>query len=282
MHNLRLTSPERVLWAEQGLTKVDLATYYAKVAPWALPHLVDRPLAILRCPAGRAKHCFFQKHATDALPREIHGVEIEEKAGRACCITIRDLFGLVALVQISALEIHPWGARVDRIERPDRLVLDLDPGPGVAWRALSSGARQIRERLAAHGLESFLRTTGGKGLHVVAPIARRSSWDELQRFARGVALAMARDAPEQFVATMAKREREGRIFVDYLRNSRGATAIASYSTRARPGAPVAMPLAWDELGRLRSADAFDPARALRRVQRGQDPWQGFFDVRQSI
>jgi bifunctional non-homologous end joining protein LigD len=197
-------------------------------------------------------------------------------------LMIRDFVGLMALVQISALEIHPWGARADKVERPDRVVFDLDPGPGVGWPALVDGARELRDRLERLGLVSFARTSGGKGLHVVLPIDRRSSWDDVKRFAHSVALAMARDAPRRYVPTMSKSEREGRIYVDYLRNTRGATAIASYSTRAHGGAPVAMPVRWDELGRLRGADAFDLDRAAKRAQRAEDPWKGFFDVRQSI
>jgi bifunctional non-homologous end joining protein LigD len=185
-------------------------------------------------------------------------------------------------VQISALEIHTWGARADRLDRPDRIVLDLDPGPGVGWPALVRAARELHERLDLLGLASFVRTSGGKGLHVIVPIERRSTWDELKSFAQAVAVEMSRSDPASYVASMAKHEREGRIFIDYLRNVRGATSIASYSTRARRGAPLAMPLGWDELGDIRAGDAFDLRGSIERVRGRKDPWRGFFDVRQSI
>jgi bifunctional non-homologous end joining protein LigD len=194
---------------------------------------------------------------------------------------IRDVDGLVSLVQLGALEIHPWGAHADRLERPDRIVLDLDPGPGIVWKQVVEAARGLRAVLEDRGLRSFVKTTGGKGLHRVLPIERRTTWDELKEFARGIADGLVRAEPRLFIATASKARRTKRIFIDWLRNARGATAIAPYSTRARAGAPVAAPLDWDELRAVPSADAFD-VRAMRERVAGPDPWADFFKVRQSL
>lgn len=280
---VRLTHPDRVLFPDQGLTKGELAAFYADVAGRILPHVAGRPLSVVRCPRGEQAHCFYQKHLTEAMPEAVHGVEIEEREGRATYIVIHDLAGLISLVQVGVLELHPWGCREDRLERPDRLIFDLDPAPDVAWEAVKAGAREVGERLDGLGLTSYLRTSGGKGLHVVVPLQRRSGWEEVKAFARALAEAMAEADPERYVATASKEKRKGRTFVDYLRNGRGATAVACYSTRARPGAPVATPLAWDELGSLENAAAYTVANLRRRLAAlDRDPWHGFFDLRQSL
>lgn len=281
---VRVTHPERVLYPEQGLTKGDLAEYYAGIAERMLPHVAGRPLSVVRCPRGREKTCFYQKHRGEGLDEAIGGVEIEEKDGTvATYLMIEDVAGLVALVQAGVLEIHPWGCRADRLERPDRLVIDLDPGPGVEWPEVVESARGVGRRLGELGLTSFVRTTGGKGLHVVAPLDRRVDWERLKHFARAIAEAVVEEEPEHYTANALKRERSGRIFVDWLRNARGATAIASYSTRARPGAPVATPLAWSELGGIESGAAFDVGNLGRRLASlERDPWEGFFELRQAI
>lgn len=282
---MRLTHPERVLYrqGEGGITKGEVARYYAAVADRILPHLVGRPLAVVRCPRGEGEPCFYQQHRTGSLPAAVHGVEVEEREGRATHLVIHDLAGLVSLVQVGALELHPWGCREDRLERPDRLIFDLDPGPEVGWEAVKEAARRVAARLAAAGLESFLRTTGGKGLHVVVPVERRASWEEVKGCAYAVAEAMAAAEPERYVASAAKDERRGRIFIDWLRNARGATAVVSYSTRARPGAPVATPLAWDELDGLAGAAAYTVANLRQRLAAlARDPWDGFFDLRQRL
>ncbi len=279
---VRLTHPDRVLWPELGLTKADLAAYYESVAELMLPHVVGRPLAIVRCPRGRSEPCFFQKHASSSLPKAIRGVPVGEKKGGAAHLMIDDLDGLLSLVQLGALEIHPWGARADRLERPDRVVFDLDPGPGIEWRQVVDAALGLRQTLASLALTSFVRTSGGKGLHVLLPLERRTSWDDLKAFARGVAEELVRKDPKRYVATASKARREKRIFIDWLRNARGATAIAPYSTRAREGAPVAAPLAWEELGKIRKSDAFDVRGMQERIARRGVPWAGFFSVRQRI
>ncbi len=281
---VEITHPDRVLYPEQGVAKEELARYYAGVAEELLPHVADRPLSVVRCPSGRTGSCFYQKHLTEGYPAAVKGVEIREKSGgKATYLMVSDTAGLVSLVQMGVLEIHPWSARRDRLDRPDLMVLDLDPGPGTGWPEVVDGARRVRAVLDGVGLQSFVKTSGGKGLHVVVPLVRRSRWEEVRAVARAVAERLADEAPERFVATAAKDERGGRIFVDYLRNSRGATSVAPYSTRARSGAPVSVPLRWRELGTVEGADAYTVATVGRRLGAlDADPWEGFFDVRQQV
>jgi bifunctional non-homologous end joining protein LigD len=280
---VRLTHPDRVLYPETALTKRGLADFYAGIADWMLPHLVGRPTTLVRCPEGLAGECFYQKHTGYWAPKSLRRVHIREKRKIGQYLVVDDLAGLVGLVQIGILEIHVWNATSDRLEQPDRLVFDLDPGDDVAWPAVVAAARLVRARLQDHGLESFVKTTGGKGLHVVAPIDRGPDWDACARFARGVAEALAREAPDAFVATMTKARRHGRIFVDWLRNVRGATAVAAYSTRAKPNAPVSTPLAWDELGPRTTPDRFTVATLPRRLASLRaDPWEGLGSVRQTL
>ncbi len=280
---VRVSSPDRVLWPGQGVTKGELFSYYEAVADAMLPQLVDRPLTLVRCPSGADEKCFYQKHAKDSIPDLVPRVRIEEKDGAEPYMFVDGLPSLIALVQIGVLEFHVWGSRRDRLERPDRLVFDLDPDEELAFGAVARAALDLRERLAGLGLESFPKSTGGKGLHVVVPVTRRSDWDEARGFTQAVARAMVADEPDRFTAKMTKSRRTGRIFVDYLRNARNATAIADYSTRARPGAPVAAPLAWDEVS-PRAKDP--PSHSIRdvpaRLVEGGDPWAGYDDVRQSI
>lgn len=278
-----LTHPDRILWEGQGLTKLGLAEFYAEIADHILPHIVGRPLALVRCPSGSEGGCFYQKHAFAGLTDAVEVVSVPEKDGEDEALVIRDLRGLISLVQASVLEIHPWGARIDDIEHPDRIIFDLDPGEGVGWPAIMEAARDIRRRLSDDGLESFVKTSGGKGLHVVAPIAPRFAWDDVKGYAHGVAVAMERDEPERYISTMTKKRRGGRIFVDYLRNGRGATAVAAYSTRARPGAPVSAPIRWRELGPAMTPTRFNVDNLPRRVSRlRSDPWDGFFSLAQDL
>jgi bifunctional non-homologous end joining protein LigD len=266
----KLTHPDRVLWPDVGLTKEGLAEYYAEIADRILPHVVDRPLSLLRCPDGLGS-CFYQKHAWAGLDERYIRLVGDEKA-----VVVGDPEGLRALVQSSVLEIHPWGARASDPDRPDRLVFDLDPGDGVAWADLVAGALDVRERMSAAGLASFVKTTGGKGLHVVVPLEPKVGWDEAKAFVKRIASEMAKDAPDSFVATVSKKARDGRIYLDYLRNQRGATAVAAFSTRARPGAPVSVPVDWDELLSLGSSARFDVASLPGRLSAlGHDPWAGF-------
>lgn len=241
---VRLTHPDRVIFPEADLTKRDLARYFEIVAPRLLPYVADRPLSVVRCPEGRTGQCFFQKQPPAGLPDTVARVEVKPGEHN---LMVRDLTGLITLAQFGAIELHPWGARADRLDRPDVLVFDLDPGEGVTYRRLAATALTLRDRLAALGLESFLRATGGKGLHVVVPIERRVAWEPAKDFTHAVALEFARADPAHYLARSDKAARPGRIFIDYLRNGRGATAVANFSPRGRPGAPVAHPLTWDAL-----------------------------------
>jgi bifunctional non-homologous end joining protein LigD len=208
---------------------------------------------------------------------------VDVKGKKEEYVAIDDVAGLVALVQMGVLELHPWPAREDKLERPDQLVFDLDPGEGVTWGDIVRGARELRERLEGAGLKTFLRTSGGKGLHIVVPLGRRNTWEEFKAFAKSVADAMTRDDPDHYIATLSKAKRKGKIFVDYLRNQRGATAVASYSTRARKGAPVAVPIAWDELSTRTKPDMFNVTNLPKRLDKlKNDPWADFFKTRQSI
>jgi bifunctional non-homologous end joining protein LigD len=218
------------------------------------------------------------------MPEAIARVDVSKQGQPAeHYMAVRDLEGLIALVQLGALEIHPWGARRDRIERPDRLIFDLDPGPGVTWDRLKSAAVELRDILEQIDLRSFVKTTGGKGLHLVVPIRRTLDWDQAKAVTRAIASAISASQPKQYIAVNTKSRREGRIFIDYLRNGRGATAVAAYSTRARPGAAVSAPIEWEQLDRLESADQFTIANLPDRLAgRQEDPWTGFDAISQTV
>jgi bifunctional non-homologous end joining protein LigD len=279
---VKLTHPDRIYWPDAGVTKQGLAEYYADVWKWMAPHVVARPLALVRCPDGIGDKCFFQKAAWKGIHRSVSVLRNPGEGGDEV-LAIHDLDGLVALVQAGVLEIHPWGSTVDDLDCPDRLIFDLDPGPDVGWAELVRAAQEVRARLHADGIESFLKTTGGKGLHVVAPLAPVAHWDEVKPYTRSIAEAMAADSPDRYVAKMSKRLRSGHIFVDYLRNGRGATSVAPYSTRARPGAPVSTPLAWEELGPDVHGAYFRVANLPTRLAHlDADPWSGFFKPKQRL
>lgn len=281
--SVRLTHPDRVLYPETGLTKRGLAEYYVEIADWILPEMAQRPLSLVRCPDGLGKECFYQKHLGASPPEDLHCARIKERSGTTCYAMIKDVKGLVSLVQISVLEIHPWGSRIDRLEQPDRMIFDLDPDPALEWSAVVAAARETRERLRAAGLESFVKTTGGKGLHVVVPLSRRHDWAAVHGFSKRFAEAMAADAPERYTARMAKAGRKGKIFIDYVRNARGATAVAPYSARAKPHAAVATPLAWDELVPGLTPERFTVESVPRRLgSLAGDPWRDLRKLRQSL
>lgn len=278
---VRLTSPGRVLYPGQGVTKRELAEYYVAVAERMLPHLRGRPLTLVRCPAGQQTQCFYQRRAGKGTPEALRRVQVPVQGETHTYLVADTLEALLSLVQMGVLEVHVWGARRDRLDRPDRMILDLDPAPGLPWEAIVEGARRVRERLSELGLESFVKTSGGKGLHVVVPLVRRRGWDEVREFARGVAEGLVREAPERFLAEASKEEREGRIYLDYVRNAWSASAVAPYSTRSREGAPVSCPLSWDELGPGTLPGDFTVRTVPERV-RGKDPWAGFGELRQSL
>lgn len=270
-----LTHPDRIYWPDEGITKEGLADYYAQVWPRIAPFIVGRPLALLRCPSGIDGQKFFQKHAWKGISKHIALVKDPKAKGEEPMVAINDLDGLMALVQSAVLEIHPWGSTVADWDRPDTITMDLDPGEGVAWDAVIAGAQEVRQRLTDAGLAAFVKTSGGKGLHVVAPLVPKADWPAVKTFAKGLADAMAADAPGAYVSTIAKAKRKGRILIDYLRNQRGMTAVAAYSTRARPGAAVSMPVAWEELDQI-APDYFTVINTPARLEAlTRDPWEDF-------
>lgn len=281
---VRLTSPDRVMYRVQGITKRDLAEYYRAVADRLLPHLIDRPLTLLRCPRGHGRDCFIQRRASDSFPASLRRVRIPGgDDGEVAYLIAEDLDGVLELVQLGTLELHTWGARRDRLDRPDRLILDLDPGESVPFSEVEAAALTVRDRLADLGLRSFAKTTGGSGIHVVAPLIRRSGWDDVREFTRSLALKMESDEPERFIARSDREERKGKIFIDYLRNAWGASAVAAYSTRARPGAPVSVPISWEELDGTLDPQAFNIDTVPGRLARGRrDPWEGYDTARQWV
>jgi bifunctional non-homologous end joining protein LigD len=280
---VRLTHPDRVLWPDAGVTKYELARYYDAVASWMLPHVVERPLSLLRAPDGIDGEQFFHKHVGKGWPAAIRRAPVRQGMREVTYVAVADVAGLVALAQMDVVEIHPWGARLDRIEQPDRMILDLDPDPELPWRRLVEAAAHTRLALHDAGLTSFVKTTGGKGLHVVVPIVRRLSWPEVKTTAAAWARALAIREPSLFTASMSKEARRGKVYVDYVRNARGQTAVAAFSTRARPGATVSTPVRWDELLGETSASHWTVRNLPRRLAalRG-DPWGGFADLRQSL
>lgn len=275
-----LTHPDRILYPEQGITKLELALFYEKIAGWILPHLAGRPLVLVRCPRGYEKECFYQKHTNENLPDSIRRIDIRERHSVRTYAMIDSLPGLISLVQIGVLEIHTWGSRSDKLEYPDRLTFDLDPDPSVPWEQLVDGAHELRERLSHLGLPAFVKTTGGKGLHIVVPIAGKHTWEEIKEFSKMVAGSMAQEAPDRYICTMSKNKRTRKTFIDYLRNTRGATVVAAYSTRARRGAPVSVPLDWEELGSGLRSDHFNVQNLPERLTTLQkDPWEDYETTR---
>lgn len=275
----RLTHPDRVMFAQPPITKRDLFDYYVSVSERMLPALAGRPISLVRCPGGLRAPCFFQRNPSPGFGDAVKSA----KVGKNTVIYIEELRGLAALVQMNVIEIHAWGAKLDDIERPDQIVLDLDPGEGVAFKRIAAAAKLLRERLRKQKLESFVRTSGGKGLHVVIPLKPRAGWDEAKAFARGIAMSAAKEHPEEFVAIAGASKRKDRIFIDYLRNALAASSVASYSVRAREGAGIATPLSWEELGRVKSASQFNVGNigALLRKQK-RDPWEGFAKIKQFL
>jgi bifunctional non-homologous end joining protein LigD len=277
---VKFTHPDRIYWTDVEITKQQLAAYYEQVWGLMAPHLVDRPLALVRCPEGVGGQCFFQKHAAAGLVSE-RIRRIKDEKGEEL-IYIDDLDGLRTLVQAGVLEIHVWGSTVQDIEHCNRIVFDLDPGDDVPWAAVNKAARELRERLDAIKLKSFVKTTGGKGLHVVVPV-QDAGWDQAKDFAHAVTLAMAADSPDKYVSKMTKSIRGGKIFIDYLRNGRGATAIVAYSTRARAGAPLSVPVTWDELGPSLKPNKFTLLNIGRRLGAlKKDPWADIGKVKQKL
>jgi len=272
---IRLTNPEREMFEGSGVTKLDIALYYARVGDWMLPELLRRPLSFIRCPTGKLADCFYQRHAFHGIPPGIATIDLSDEEGRGAFIFVESAQGFLALSQFGAVEFHPWPCRVDAPEEPDRFVLDLDPDPAVPWTQIIAGAEQLRAKLEALGFAPFVRTTGGKGLHLVMALAPKTTWPMLRGFAEAVAESAARDWPGVFTASPSKERRRGRIYLDWVRNTRGASAVASYSLRARPNFTVAAPIEWSELRGLSGPDAFDRKNMVKRLSSlAADPWDG--------
>ncbi|MBV9686835.1 MAG: non-homologous end-joining DNA ligase [Alphaproteobacteria bacterium] len=279
---VRLTHPDRVLYPGTTLSKLDIARYYAEIRQWILPELSRRLLTLVRSPAVGMK-TFYQKHIGDEAPAAIQRFNIDGQEEPEIYPYIKDLPGLIGLVQMGVLEIHPWGSRVDKLELPDRVTMDLDPDEGLPWERVTEAAIDVRDALAGIGLRSFAKTTGGKGLHVVIPLTPKLDWDQVKAFAKWVADSFVAQRPEGFTANMAKRARHGRIYIDYLRNGRGATAVGLYTPRARPGAPVSTPLSWEEVENGVRADEFTVKTVPQRLAAlSSDPWAEIGKIRQTV
>lgn len=280
---VRLTHPEKILDERSGLTKQILADYYWAVAGEMLPHIADRPLSLVRCPDGADKPCFYQKHVSHTLPDGVESVDVADKNGKVePYITLSTAEALAGLAQMGVLEVHPWGSRNEDLEHPDRLIFDLDPDEALGWNVLTDAAAEVRRRLKAIGLEGFLKTTGGKGLHVVVPIAPKLDWPAAKKFAHGFVNAMERENPSLYLTKMTKAARKGKVYLDYLRNERGATSVAPFSPRARVGAPVSLPLKWSDLKLAErpvfSVATFDEWKARLKT----DPWKAMAAMKQRI
>jgi bifunctional non-homologous end joining protein LigD len=275
-----LSHPDRVVFPAQGYTKLDLARYHDAVAGWELPHLRGRPLTLLRCPGVIGPDCSFMRHSKVWAPQALRRVRIPEKTKLGEYLIADTPEAVIALVQMDVIEIHTWNSRADDVERPDRIVVDLDPGPEVTWRGVIAGAHALRDALAALGLRSFVKTTGGRGLHLVAPIVRERDWSECLAFSRSLAQALERHQPRAFTTRYAKAGREGKILLDYLRNNRTNTSIAALSTRAREGAPVSLPIAWEELTPRLRPERLTIATVPRKLR--DDPWTDYWKLRQRL
>jgi bifunctional non-homologous end joining protein LigD len=267
---VKISNRDRVIFPESGQTKGQLADYYAAVAPLMLPWTANRPLTLVRCPQGRGKKCFFQKHDSGTFGPSVHQVPIVEKDGHAeDYLYVDDAEGILTLIQMGVIEIHGWGSRVPEVELPERMVFDLDPDEGLDFKDVKSAAKDIHDRLSDIGLTSFAMLSGGKGVHVVVPLNPGHSWDRHKDFSKRFSEALAMAEPERFTSNMAKAKRKGRIFLDYLRNQRGSTAILPYAARARADAPVAVPIAWGELKDMASGHEFTIRDAKRLVDRAE-------------
>jgi bifunctional non-homologous end joining protein LigD len=280
---VKLTHPDKSLYPD-GLTKRELALYYEAIGEWIVPQVKGRPLTLLRCPNGIDRECFYQKNFQEGVPAQIERVEVQEGDEPATYMMANSVGAVVGLVQMGVLEIHTWGSQSKRLEKPDRITLDLDPDEGLAWDKLVQAAEALRALLSSLGLEGFLKTTGGKGLHIVVPIKPQLGWEEIKGFSKAVSEVLAQSFPDRFTAKLPKLQRKGKIYVDYLRNAPGATAIAAYSARAKPNAPVSTPIAWEELrGDEVRFDYFNVRNLPERLQRlKSDPWRDYQKARKAI
>jgi bifunctional non-homologous end joining protein LigD len=279
----KLTHPDKIIFQKEKITKQDILNYYTAVESWMMPHLKDRPLSLLRCPNGSTKECFFQKHISNPPPDGVHPVEIKEKTAVREYMTVDSLGGLSALVQQGTLEFHAWNCRRRAIENPDQIVMDFDPDPSIVWSQVKDGVRELKEILDQLEIQSFLKVTGGKGLHVHIPLKPVYSWQQIKDFSWTLAQEMISRKPKSFTTTLSKQARTKKVFIDYLRNTRGATAIIPYSLRAKAFSSVALPLEWNELGSLEGPNLFTMEKALEQItKRKEDPWKDFLKSAQKI
>ena len=278
---IRISHPDRPIYPELGIAKLDLARYYDAIGRWILPHVRGRPLTLVHCPAGVAGPCRFLKHAKAWGPTALRRVAIREKTKVGEYLVADSVAGVVALAQMGIVEIHTWNSLADDVDRPNRLVWDLDPGPDVGWRDVVAAARLVRDLLDTLSLRAWVKTTGGRGLHVVAPIRPSLSWEECLAFSRDVAGALVRTSPDRYTMAFSKRGREDKILIDYLRNTRTNTSICAYSSRARAGAPVSMPVSWDDL--TKGPERFTLPTVLERLRRMRsDPCAGYWKAAQRV
>jgi bifunctional non-homologous end joining protein LigD len=278
---VRISNPDRVIDPTTGLTKGELAEYYAQVAPYVLRSIANHPVTLIRCPDGIGGETFYQRNPGRGLGPDVCPLKWHYKDKDYEYLYIRGPSGLLELVQMNVVEFHPWGTRFNRMDHPDRAIFDLDPDTAVPFEAVKLAALDLQQRLENLGLESFLRVTGGKGLHVIVPLAEKDTWDEVKEWSRSVAEQMVADVPDAYVATMTKAKRGGKIFIDFFRNDYTATAVGDFSVRARPGAPVAVPLEWNELKKLESASQFSIHDVLKRIKR-KAPSDERYQVKQRI
>jgi bifunctional non-homologous end joining protein LigD len=280
---IKLSNPAKILYAEDGYTKMDIARQYANIEQWILPYLQDRPLSIVRCPDGYQKACFFQKHVTQASHRHLRSVQLDPAAQDAEYFIADTLPAIIELVQLGVLELHSWGSRYPVTALADRIIFDLDPAPDVGWDKVTEAALLLRGLLEEVDLQCFVKTTGGKGLHVEVPIRPDYPWDVVKSFSRGVAQYLEQHIPDRFTSSISKKKREGKIFIDYLRNGSGATAIVPYSTRARTSAPVATPLFWEEVGPDIHSNTYNISNIFERLSSQKtDPWKDYLNTKQKL
>lgn len=283
VEGIAISHPDRVIYPGSSITKLALAEYYEKVSEAILPYVANRPLSMVRCPEGTGEPCFFQRHIAQGQSPYLHDVPVTIKGRQENYLMIEDAKGLLTLVQWGVIELHPWGCLADKPDMPDRIIFDLDPDPEVAWKHMIEGAQEVRMRMEEFGLQSFLKTTGGKGLHVVVPLSRKYKWPAIKAFARAVAESMQHDNPQRYISKSSKEARRGKIFVDYLRNDLTSTAVAPFSARAREGAPVSMTLAWEDLTAKLKPSAFTIETAPAFLEkRRQDPWEDFLRLKQQL
>jgi bifunctional non-homologous end joining protein LigD len=279
---VKISHPDRVIDKSAGHKKIDVVDYYAGIAQWMLPHLQDRPVSLVRAPEDIGGELFFQKHSAKlAIPHITQHADIDP--GHPPLLTIESPEALVGAAQMGSIELHTWNALASNIEKPDRMVFDLDPGEGVGWKRMVEAAKLTRELLTELGLESFCKTSGGKGVHVVVPLAKQAGWDDMKDFSQAVAQHMASTLPKLFSAKMGMQNRKGKIFIDYLRNNRGSSTVAAFSLRARPGLGVSMPIGWDELDETKGGDQWNIGNARERMDAlRDDPWKGYGKLRQRM